>query len=153
VSRSILEEAAEVLADRRARVDGPKGNFARIAKAWSIVFEHEVTPRQVALCMIGLKFCRECHEHWRDNLVDLAGYADCAAVVSGDYDAEPNTKDEPENNSTSTINFPATPATSRPGWPYAASPTCLDVERHRDRGPGAEHHRLGNSPCDYRIPY
>ncbi len=78
---SILEEAAAVRRDRAARVDAPEGNFARIAAIWSVVFGHPVTTKQVALAMIGLKLARECYKPWRDNLVDLAGYADCADEI------------------------------------------------------------------------
>ncbi len=78
---SILEEAAEVRRDRAIRVDAPGGNFARIAKIWEVVFGHPVTTKQVALAMIGLKLARECYRPWRDNLVDLAGYADCADEI------------------------------------------------------------------------
>lgn len=82
---SILEEAAIVRKDRAARVDDPEGNFARIARIWEVVFGHPVTTKQVSLAMIGLKLARECYKPWRDNLVDLAGYADCAAEIEGYY--------------------------------------------------------------------
>ncbi len=85
---SLLEEAAAVRKDRASRVDAPEGNFARIAKIWEVVFGHPVTTKQVALAMIGLKLARECYKPWRDNLVDLAGYADCADEIEQSLPAD-----------------------------------------------------------------
>lgn len=53
----------------------PAVNFGRIAALWSPVLGIDVTPEQVALCMIQVKIAREVHAHTRDNLVDLVGYA------------------------------------------------------------------------------
>ena len=33
-------------------------------------------PEQVPLCMIAVKISRECHEPKRDNMIDIAGYAE-----------------------------------------------------------------------------
>ena len=34
--------------------------------------------------MIAVKLARQTHQHKRDNLVDIAGYARTAAMVAGD---------------------------------------------------------------------
>lgn len=52
----------------------PKVNFQRIANLWSIVLDVDITPEQVALCMIQVKVAREMNRHTRDNLVDIIGY-------------------------------------------------------------------------------
>jgi hypothetical protein len=52
----------------------PKINFQRIANLWSIILDVDITPEQVALCMIQVKIAREMNRHTRDNLVDLIGY-------------------------------------------------------------------------------
>ena len=52
----------------------PKINFQRIANLWSIILDVDITPEQVALCMIQVKVAREMNRHTRDNLVDLIGY-------------------------------------------------------------------------------
>lgn len=52
----------------------PKINFQRIANLWSIVLDVDITPEQVALCMIQVKIAREMNRHTRDNLIDLIGY-------------------------------------------------------------------------------
>ena len=53
----------------------PKINFQRIANLWSIVLDVDITPEQVALCMIQVKIAREMNRHTRDNIVDLIGYS------------------------------------------------------------------------------
>lgn len=118
---SILDEAKAVLADRRARVDDPQGNFARIAAIWSVVFGHPVTPKQVALAMIGVKLGRECYRPWRDNLVDLAGYAQCA----DELDRREETRNEP----TEAEHVAATAGGDGQGG-------RVDEERPRDAGEG-----------------
>lgn len=52
----------------------PQVNFQRIANLWSIILDVDITPEQVALCMIQVKIAREMNRHTRDNLVDLIGY-------------------------------------------------------------------------------
>ena len=52
----------------------PKVNFQRIANLWSIILDVDITPEQVALCMIQVKVAREMNRHTRDNLVDIIGY-------------------------------------------------------------------------------
>ena len=52
----------------------PKVNFQRIADLWAVILGTQVTPEQVALCMITMKVAREMNRHTRDNLVDIIGY-------------------------------------------------------------------------------
>lgn len=73
---SILEEAGKIISKDRREAYGPvRGSFENIARVWTLALKREITPEEVALCMIGLKFVRECHKHGRDNLVDLCGYS------------------------------------------------------------------------------
>ena len=53
----------------------PKINFQRIANLWSIILDVDITPEQVAMCMIQVKIAREMNRHTRDNIVDLIGYS------------------------------------------------------------------------------
>ena len=72
---TILDEARELVNGDRARdYAHPAVNFARIAQVWSVILGVNVTPRQVGLCMVGLKLAREVATPKRDNLVDAAGY-------------------------------------------------------------------------------
>ena len=79
---SILLEADKLVAgDRQWAYDHPWDNCSKIAKIWSVICEKEVEPRQVAMCMIGVKLAREVHRHKDDNLIDIAGYAQVAALA------------------------------------------------------------------------
>lgn len=80
---SVLQEAEQVInGPRRESYGDAKESFQKIADVWSIALKTKVTPEQVALCMIGLKFCREANKPHRDNLVDLAGYAALLEKIS-----------------------------------------------------------------------
>lgn len=65
---------AAVTGPRQRDYAHPKVNFQRIANLWSIILNVDITPEQVALCMITMKVAREMNRHTRDNLVDIIGY-------------------------------------------------------------------------------
>lgn len=76
---SVLSEAQRIVdGQRQGDYGSPEDNFARIAAMWSVLLGVEISPRKVALCMIALKLARDTHQAKRDNLVDIAGYAQCA---------------------------------------------------------------------------
>jgi hypothetical protein len=76
MQKDILEEALQITnGDRREDYGDCKVEFDRIAKIWTVLFETEITPNQVALGMIALKLTRQMHSNKRDNWVDIAGYA------------------------------------------------------------------------------
>lgn len=79
--KSILIEALATVEQRADNYGGPRENFANIAAKWSVTLGITVTPAQVGLCMIDLKTCRHITSPQRDNLVDVAGYAHCVAVI------------------------------------------------------------------------
>ena len=68
---------------RRRDYGTPDENFGLIASLWSVQLKHEVTPMQVAMCLILLKIARQVNSPKRDNLVDIAGYAQCASELKG----------------------------------------------------------------------
>lgn len=80
----------EVLDKAKALVNGarekeyapPKKNFQRIANMWKEILGTDVSPEEVALCMIAVKITRliESPSH-EDSWVDLAGYAACGSEV------------------------------------------------------------------------
>lgn len=75
---TLFEEANRVInGDKREAYGSMEDSFARIALTWSAVLKTTITAKQVALCMLGLKLCRESHKHGRDNIVDFYGYALC----------------------------------------------------------------------------
>lgn len=72
---NILKEAEKIISKDRREAYGPVNqSFEQIAKIWSGILNTEITSKQVALCMIGLKMQRESFSHKDDNLVDLVGY-------------------------------------------------------------------------------
>jgi hypothetical protein len=72
----ILSAAAEITRGDRQKAYGDwSDNAADIAAMWSVILGHEVTPRQVALCMVALKVIRLKHGPHADSWIDLAGYA------------------------------------------------------------------------------
>ena len=76
VRTDILNEASALInGDRQTQYGTPQENFARVASIWSAILGHVVSPREVALCMAGLKLARLANGPHRDSAVDLAGYA------------------------------------------------------------------------------
>ena len=79
----LLTRAAGVIADRRARYGEPEDMLDQVAKRWSLVLGHAVTPAQVALCLIDLKLARLGRDPSHlDSIVDVAGYAACLREVT-----------------------------------------------------------------------
>lgn len=92
---------------RRADYDHPMPNFRRTAAIWTAVLGEKlqpgvnISPMDVALCMIGVKLAREAFSHKRDNLVDIAGYAATLelvwdAVTDGYTEAGETVQDTPQ---------------------------------------------------------
>ena len=78
---SLLEDTAQILTERQEQYGHPYAEFHRVAKMWSVVIGLDVTPQQVAMCMLTLKVCRELHQHKEDNIIDIMGYAQTLATV------------------------------------------------------------------------
>lgn len=82
---SVLEEAIRIVSGNRNRDYGePEDNFGFIAGLWNTYLARAKQPsdpigsRHVAMMMVLMKVARDGHAPKRDNLVDIAGYADCA---------------------------------------------------------------------------
>lgn len=79
---SILKTADELVhGDRAVSYGHPYTDFSRTAQMWSAILGVDVEPAQVGLCMIAVKLSRECNRPGRDNLVDIAGYAETVSMV------------------------------------------------------------------------
>lgn len=65
----------------------PLDDFTKTAAFWTAILSPilkegcQVTPKQIALCMIGVKLSREVNREQEDNLVDMAGYVQTAWMV------------------------------------------------------------------------
>lgn len=73
--KSILEEAHEITSDNTRGYESPQVSFAKIAKIASVLTGKELTGRDICFMFMAVKLQREAYRHKRDNLVDLAGYA------------------------------------------------------------------------------
>jgi hypothetical protein len=81
--QSISEEAAAIVAgDREADYGEVNESFSRIAKLWSAYTGSTIEPWDVAQMMILLKVSRAKTSKKRDTLVDIIGYAECAAKLN-----------------------------------------------------------------------
>jgi len=81
--KTILDKAAEITSGARREAYGhPKDNFKRIADLWGAYLGYNITPEDTAMLMILLKVARHHHMPKEDNLVDIAGYARTAELLS-----------------------------------------------------------------------
>lgn len=95
VTETILQEAQRLVhGDRGAAYGHPLDDYTRTGALWGAIL-HEwakiaavsSAPRAIpahlaVLCMAAMKISREVNRHGRDNLTDLAGYAECAMMVA-----------------------------------------------------------------------
>lgn len=85
---SILEEAQRLVhGDRGASYGHPKTDYLCTAAMQSAVTGIPITYQQAILNMIVVKLSRESRKHKRDNLTDIAGYAECLQMC---YDLDEN---------------------------------------------------------------
>ena len=86
IDEQLQEEkvTAEVV-DARVSVYGdPVEAYTNIAKIWSGVIGHDITPEQVTLMMIGLKLHRASEApDYSDNSDDIEGYLDIFRKIVG----------------------------------------------------------------------
>ena len=83
---STLQEAHRLVhGDRGAAYGHPYDDYSRTSRLWEALLglqEGTIGPRKAALMMALMKASREINQHKRDNLVDLAGYAECAQMIA-----------------------------------------------------------------------
>lgn len=88
--RSILAEAADVVAERGKRYGSPMANHNRTAQLWGAYLGVELTAADVCKLNILQKLSRDRHQQNRDNLVDVAGYVENALLAEpGGYGDAP----------------------------------------------------------------
>ena len=89
----ILDAAREAVAGRQGIYGGPEDSYRRVAALWNAYLapdDHQLTAFDVAMMLALLKIARtRTAPGHTDNLVDLAGYAACAAETVGRNGAEP----------------------------------------------------------------
>ena len=92
---NILQEADRLVnGDRQASYGRPLDDFKKTAKIWTgVLLEKlkdgvEISPRDVPLCMVGVKMSREVNRPKRDNRVDGCGYWQTLDMVDDDLGNE-----------------------------------------------------------------
>lgn len=82
-SETVLEEATRILVERQATYGSPQKNHAMTAALWSAYLGIAVSARDVCLLNCLQKVARDrCGKPKRDNMTDLAGFAQNADIVS-----------------------------------------------------------------------
>lgn len=94
--QSILHEAhGHVHGDRGSDYGHPIHDFQCTASLWRAYLKHRLgldvpmNPTDVAMMMVMVKISRHANKRKRDNLVDIAGYCECADMIEN-YTGEPN---------------------------------------------------------------
>ena len=80
----ILREAERLTSnDRNKNYGDPLVNHQRIAAIWSVLLGQDITPSQVALCLVGVKLARlvQTPDHL-DSFVDGAAYFAIAGEIA-----------------------------------------------------------------------
>lgn len=107
---SVLEDAVQVTSGPRRRdYDSPTPNHERIARLWNAYIQSRktdagepLTPLDISHMMILLKLARAVYTPTRDSYVDIAGYAQCAAQISGFDPEASDCKSEPDDETNQT---------------------------------------------------
>ncbi len=75
---TILQEAQRLVHGDRGEAYGhPHEDFSRTGRMWAAILGvPHVSAVQVGLCMAAMKISRQCNKPKRDNMTDLAGYAE-----------------------------------------------------------------------------
>lgn len=84
-AEAMLVAAAAVVRERGKVYGSPMENMARTAQMWSAILGHDVSPVQVAACMVALKLARlaETPDH-EDSATDIAGWASVLRACQSD---------------------------------------------------------------------
>ena len=81
-TRDYLDKAIKVVTGQRQHDYGDKyENHKNIADLWSAYLETEISPHDVAICMLLVKVARLKHRKTEDCYVDMAGYAAIAGEI------------------------------------------------------------------------
>lgn len=94
---TVCQEADRLTGKDRIEAYGhPKINFDDIARMWTVILRDVLKPgakvslTHVGLCNVATKICRHIARPKRDNLVDMAGYANTIAAVEEIEQPEPD---------------------------------------------------------------
>tara|TARA_R110000796_G_scaffold104271_1_gene214065 strand:+ start:1029 stop:1301 length:273 start_codon:yes stop_codon:yes gene_type:complete len=78
-----LKKAIELVEGQRQEDYGDKTlNHQNIARLWSAYLDVDISPHDVAICMLLVKVARLKNMHTDDCYIDIAGYAGIAGEIS-----------------------------------------------------------------------
>ena len=81
----LLEANNLVYGSRQASYSHPMEDYTRTSALWNVILadklKEDLVAEDAVMCMIMVKASRQVHKHKRDNLVDMAGYAQCLQRV------------------------------------------------------------------------
>jgi hypothetical protein len=80
-----LQEAQRLVhGDRGADYGHPIEDFGRTGRMWGAILglDRAVTAEEVGLCMAAVKISRQVNKPKRDNMTDLAGYAETVYMIT-----------------------------------------------------------------------
>lgn len=85
---SILDEAKRLVhGDRQKSYGSPWESFGRVAEAANALLHSKLarplTAQDIGLLMVLVKLVRQTYAPKRDNLVDIAGYAEVLDLING----------------------------------------------------------------------
>ena len=80
---SFVSHIYHILNKRQLMYGPPQDNLALIAKRWSLTLGQDISPQQVALCMMDVKLARLTrHPGHYDSITDVVGYAACLDEIN-----------------------------------------------------------------------
>ena len=81
-TKEYLDKAAKIVTGQRQFDYGDKyQNHENISKLWSAYLDFEISPHDVAICMLLVKVARLKHRKTEDCYLDMAGYAAIAGEI------------------------------------------------------------------------
>ena len=79
---AVLALAHAAVMGRGKSYGSPERSFFEIARLWSVFFDREFTPGDVALALALMKLARlKANPSHNDRIIDLAGYAACLGEI------------------------------------------------------------------------
>ena len=63
IKKDMFTEVIDTIRERGKHYGTPDTNYKRTAELWSLILKKNVTPKDVLLCMVATKLCREISSH------------------------------------------------------------------------------------------
>ncbi len=152
---TVCQEADRLTGSDRVEAYGhPKINFDDIARMWTVILRDILKPgakislTHVGLCNVATKICRHIAHPKRDNLVDMAGYANTIEAVENPDPLRQIVEDEEVPDIEPVPEYPSDIDSSPESKQRADVAWARSIHEHRNRIPIID---IGPSPFeDYK---